>query len=78
MESCHGNPQPIRIKPSNFRWFVRMYRGSRMEVLTLKTKTAFLSHFLFQQKGLDPLLKHHILDFITIVFKHDVATDEFF
>ena len=34
--------------------------------------------FLFQQKGLDPLLKHHILYFIIIVFKHDVVTDEFF
>ena len=32
--------------------------------------------FLFQQKGLDPLLKHHILDFIIIVFKHDAGIIE--
>ena len=38
----------------------------------------FMRPILFQQKGLDPLHKHHILDFILIVFKHDVVTDEFF
>ncbi len=37
----------------------------------------FMIPFLFQQKGLNPLHKHHILDFIPIVFKHDVVTDEF-
>ena len=38
----------------------------------------FMRPFLFQQKGLDPLHKHHILDFIPIVFKHDVVSEEFF
>jgi hypothetical protein len=28
------------------------------------------SRFLFQQKGLGPLFKHYILDFIITVFKH--------
>ena len=37
----------------------------------------FMRPFSFQQKGLDPLRKHHILDLILIVLKHDVVTDEF-
>jgi hypothetical protein len=36
----------------------------------IKLRHSLLSRFLFQQKGLDPLFKHHILDFIIIVFKH--------
>jgi hypothetical protein len=36
----------------------------------IKLRHSLLSRFLFQRRGPDPLFKHHILDFITIVFKH--------
>ena len=47
------------------------------DVLVFKT-IFMLGLFLSQQKDLNPLLKHHILDFIIVVFKYDVVSDKSF